>query len=227
MSDWHFGEVASCHALMDEAISTAKELKDTNALVLALVFAASLAYLEQNPAKVDRLASELIELSTRHNFVHWLAIGAISRGWACSALGNTEEGIPRIEQGIRDLRATDTLLDLTAYLPLKAEALHLAERTSEALEVINEAVAIAERLEHGYCLADLQRLRGVFFAALGAEEFRINASFCESVRIAREQKSVSLERRAEDTYAEYRCQKAGTSDNHGTIADRIYPVGPN
>jgi hypothetical protein len=45
----------------------------------------------------------LIELSTRHNFVHWLAIGAISRGWACSALGNTEEGIPRIEQGIRDL----------------------------------------------------------------------------------------------------------------------------
>src|SRR5271157_1112837 len=28
MSDWHFGEIASCHALMDEAISTAKELKD-------------------------------------------------------------------------------------------------------------------------------------------------------------------------------------------------------
>ena len=42
MSDWHFGEIASCHALMDEAISIAKELKDTNALVLALVFAASL-----------------------------------------------------------------------------------------------------------------------------------------------------------------------------------------
>ena len=37
MSDWHFGEIASCHALMDEAISTAKELKDRNALVLALV----------------------------------------------------------------------------------------------------------------------------------------------------------------------------------------------
>jgi serine/threonine protein kinase len=227
MSDWHFGKIASCHALMDEAISTAKELKDTNALVLALVWAASLAYLEHNPAEVDRLASELIELSTRHNFVHWLAIGAISRGWACSALGNTEEGVPRIEQGIRDLRATDTLLDLTAFLPLKAEALHLADRTSEALEVINEAVAIAERFEHGYCLAELHRLRGVFFAALGAEEFRIEASFCESVRIAKEQKSVSLERRAEDTYAEYRCQKAGTLGNHGTIAGRIYPVGPN
>jgi hypothetical protein len=67
----------------------------------------------------------------------------------------------------------------------------------------------------------------VFLAALGTEEIRIEASFCEAVRIAKEQKSISLERRAEDTYAEYRSQKAGTSGNHGTIADRIYPVGPN
>ena len=92
------------------------------------------------------------------------------RGWARSASGNTAEGIPRIEQGIRDLRATGTMLDLTAYLALKAEALHLADRTSEALEAINEAVAIAERFEHGYCSAELHRLRGVFLAALGAEE---------------------------------------------------------
>ena len=28
MCNWHFGEIAACHALMDEAISTAKELKD-------------------------------------------------------------------------------------------------------------------------------------------------------------------------------------------------------
>jgi hypothetical protein len=28
LCDWYFGEIASCHALMDEAISTAKELKE-------------------------------------------------------------------------------------------------------------------------------------------------------------------------------------------------------
>src|ERR1700736_1193889 len=37
---------------------------------------------------------------------HWLAIGAIWRGWARSASGDTEEGIPWIEHGIRDYRAT-------------------------------------------------------------------------------------------------------------------------
>jgi hypothetical protein len=49
----------------------------------------------------------------------------------------------------------------------------------------------------------------VFLATLGAEEFQIEASFCAAIRTAKEQKSVSLEKRAEATYAEYRRQKAG------------------
>jgi tetratricopeptide (TPR) repeat protein len=215
MCDWHSGEIASCHARMDEAISTARELKDRYALAHALYFAACLAHLERDPAQVDRLASELIELSTHHNFGSCLAFGTVHRGWARSASGNTAEGIPGIEQGIKALRATGSVLDLEPDLVLKAEALHLADRDSEALEAINEAVAIAERLEHGYCSAELHRLRGVFFAALGAEELKIEASFCEAIRIAKEQKSVSLENRAEATYKEYRRQKAGALGGHG------------
>jgi tetratricopeptide (TPR) repeat protein len=215
MSDWHFGEIASCHALMDEGISLAKELKDTNALVLALTFAACLAYLERDPAEVDRFASEVIGLSTRHNLVSSLAFGAIQRGWARSASGNTAEGIPRIEQGIRDLRATGNLLDLPFLLAGQAEALHLADRTPEALKAINEAVTIAERFEHGYCSAELHRLRGVFFAALGVEETQIEASFSEAIRIAKEQKSVSLQKRAEATYAEYLRHKASALGGRG------------
>jgi hypothetical protein len=51
----------------------------------------------------------------------------------------------------------------------------------------------------------------VFLAALGAAEAKIDASFCEAIRIAREQKSIFLEKRAEGTYAEYRRQKASAS----------------
>ena len=89
MSEWHLGEIASCQATIAEAISLAKELNDMHALAFALSWAASLSIAEGNPAEVDRFASELIELSTRHNFVHWLALGAIWRGWARSASGDT------------------------------------------------------------------------------------------------------------------------------------------
>jgi hypothetical protein len=61
---------------------------------------------------VDRFASEVVELGTRHNFVFWLALGAILRGWARSASGDTAEGIPWIEQAIRDYRPTGTVMGL-------------------------------------------------------------------------------------------------------------------
>ena len=156
---------------------------------------------------MERLASDLIELSTRDNFVHWLAIGAIYRGWARSASGNTAEVIAWIEQGIRDYRATGTVLNLPYFLGLKAGALHLADRTSEALEAINEAEALVERSEDCCWCAEMHRLRGVFLAAMGADEMQIEASFCEAIRTAKEQKSVSLAKRAEASYAEYRRQK--------------------
>ncbi len=107
------------------------------------------------------------------------------------------------------------MLVVPYYLALKAEALHLADRTSEALEAIREAEALAERSEERWWCAELHRLRGVFLAAMGADETQIEASFCAAIRTAKEQKSISLEKRAEATYAEYRRQKASASGGRG------------
>ncbi|HVJ57796.1 MAG TPA: hypothetical protein VM574_08160 [Terrimicrobiaceae bacterium] len=207
LCQWHFGETASSHATMAKAISLAKELNETNSLAVALHFAAFLARYEGNPVEVERFASELIELATRQNFAFWLACGAISHGWARSALGDTAQGIAWIEDGIREYRATGSVLMLPDSLVLKAEALHLANRTSEALAAIAEAETVANRTEERECFAELHRLRGVFLVAVGADETLIEASFCEAIRTAREQKSTSLAKRAEAAYAEYRCGK--------------------
>ena len=214
-SAWNFGEIVGSQRNMVEAISLAKELNDMHGLASTLYYAASFAYHERNPAEVERLASDVIELSTRHHFAHWLAIGSILRGWARSASGDTVEGISWIEGGIRDYRATGANMSLSYLLGMKAEALHLADRTSEALEAIKEAEALVERFEERFWSAELQRLRGVFLAALDADETQIEASFGEAIRIAKEQKSVSLEKRAEATYAEYRRQKASGSGGRG------------
>jgi predicted ATPase len=215
LSQWHFGEIASSQAALTGGISLAKELNDMYALGQALWSTGFLGHFERNPAEVERVALDIIELSTRQNFASWLAGAEVLRGWARSASGDTAEGISWIEQGIKDFRATGSVLDLPLYLTLKAEALHLGDRTSEALEAINEAVAIAERFEHGYYSAELHRLRGVFLTALGADETQIDASFCQAIRTAKRQKSVSLEKRAEATYAEYHRQKASGLGGRG------------
>ena len=215
LSEWHLGGIATCQATIARAISLAKELNDTHALAAALLWATILSHLERNPAEVARLASDLIELSTRQNFAFWLPAAEIFRGWARSASGSTSEGIAWIEDGIRDYRATGSMLRMPYFLALKAEALHFADRFSGALETITEAEAWAERSEERWWCAEIHRLRGVFLAAMGAAETQIEASFCEAIRIAKDQKSISLATRAEETYAEYRRKKASGSRGRG------------
>ena len=215
LCEWHFGEIASCHPAMAEAIALAKELNDKPALTVALWAATILAQCERDTAKVECLASDLIELATRQNIAQFLGGGEVLRGWARSACGDAAEGFAWIERGMEDWMATGAKLGVSYYLVLKAEALYLADRTSEALRAIREAEALAEEREERWWCAELHRLRGVFLAAIGADQAQIEASFQEAIRIAKEQKSVSLEKRAEATYAEYRRQKARGSRGHG------------
>jgi predicted ATPase len=215
LSKSFLGEIASSRPAMGEAISLAKELNDVYGLAAALNCAAALALMQRNVADVERYSSDLLELSTPHHYPQWLAVGSIHRGWARSASGEPSDGISWIEEGIRNYRATGAVLMLPYWLALKAEALHLADRTSKALEAMNEAEAIIERREERWWCTELHRLRGVFLAAMGAEETKIEASFDEAIRIAKQQKSVSLEKRAEATYAEYRRQKSSASEGRG------------
>jgi predicted ATPase len=215
LCEWHLGEVATSHATMAEAISLAKELNDVHGLAGALWNATLLAHYERNPTAVQRFVSNLTERSMREDFAAYLALAAIFRGWAVCALGSTMEGTSWIEKGIEDLRATGHQQEMPYFLGVKAEASHLAGRTTEALEAIAEAKALAERIEQRYWCAELHRLRGVFLTAMDAEETKIEASFRAAIRTAKEQNSVSLGKRAESTYAEYRRQKASRSEGRG------------
>jgi predicted ATPase len=215
LSDWHLGEIASCEATMAQATSLAKELNDMYGLAQALFSAGLIAHFARHPGEVERLASDLTELSTRQNFALWLAGGEVLRGWARSACGETAEGIAWIEHGIADWVGSGATMVVPYYLALKAEGLHLAGRSSEALEAISEAEALAERSEERWWSAELHRLRGVFLTAIGAAESQIEASFCAAVKTAKEQGSVSLEKRAEATYTEYRRQRASGLGGRG------------
>ena len=63
--------------------------------------------------------------------------------------------------------------------------------------------------------AELHRLRGVILTAIGAEKTQIEGSFQAAIRIAREQKAISVEKLAEASYAEYRRQKASGLGGRG------------
>ena len=201
---WHLGEAAASQITVEAAISLATEMNDMHGLAVALWHAAILAYYQGDPPEVERFASRSIELSSRHYFAHWLPQGEVLRGWARSASGGITEGMSWIVDGIKNFRATGARRGLPFLLTLKAEALTLAGRTSEALEAITDAAGLVERFGERLWYSDVHRLRGVLLATMGADEAQIENSFSDAIRVAREQKSSSLAKRAEATYAEYR-----------------------
>jgi predicted ATPase len=190
-------------------------LNDSHALAMALMLAGNLRHFENDPAGVERCASDLIGLSTRHHFASWLAAGEILHGWVRSVSGHAAAGVSRIEEGINGWRNSGLGFVVSFWLALKAEALYLANRTQEALAAIKEAEELVERSGERCYFAELHRLRGVFLTALGAEETEIEALFRAAIRIAKEQKSISLEKRAEASFAEYQRRKASVSAGSG------------
>ena len=212
---WHLGEIVGSQNTLAEAVSLATEMNSMHGLAVALWHEAVFAYYEGNRAEVERLASKSIELSTRHHFAHWLPQGEVFRGWARSVSGDITDGLAWILEGIEHFRATGALRGLPFFLALKAEAFQLAGRTAEALEVIRDAEGLIERLGERLWCVELYRLRGVLLAALGADETQIDASLCEAIRVAEEQKSISLAKRAQATYAEYHRQKASALTEQG------------
>ena len=214
-ADWHLGKITSCETTIAETISFAKEMNDMHGLVVALWHAAVFAYYQNSPEEVERLATKLIELSTRHHFAHWLPQGEVFRGWARSTSGNTTEGASWILDGIEQFRATGALRGLPFLLALEAEALQLADRTAEALQIMSEAEGLVERLGERLWRAELYRLRGVLLAASGADETEIEASLSGAIRVAKEQKSIPLAIRAEATYIYFHRQRANALKGQG------------
>ena len=104
---------------------------------------------------------------------------------------------------------------MSYFLGLKAQALYLANRASEALREITEAEAFVESTGRRYISAELHRLRGVFLVAMGADDTQIETSFRAAISTAKQQKSVSLQKRAEATYAEFHRRKGQALPGHG------------
>jgi predicted ATPase len=153
---------------------------------------------------VNRLSSELLEISSKNNFLTWLPLGQAHRGWVTSRSGDTVKGLTSIDKAIIDYKNRGSILGLPYLLALKAEILHSANRSAEALEVVRDALDRAETSGIRWWYADLIRFEGVLLATTGRPTSEVETRIAAAVRTAREQESVALEKRAEVTLAEYR-----------------------
>lgn len=114
-------------------------------------------------ARMHHFAEEL-------GFKDIAAKAEIFGGWAAALSGSLAEGIVSIEQGLATQRIIGTQEDFPAYLEMLAEAYGLAGKFSNGLEVVEEAIGIANETSLRYWLAELLRRKGELLFSLGRED---------------------------------------------------------
>jgi class 3 adenylate cyclase/predicted ATPase len=135
-----------------------------------------------------------IALCEEHEFVHYLAMALMLRGWASAQQGEFAKGIAEIQEGLEKERATGALLYESYTLGLLADACIKNERYGQALEFLDQAQSrLDERNSECFYSAEIYRLLGETYLRSHQDLDQAEHFFCKGLKVAREQKAKSLE----------------------------------
>jgi len=145
-------------------------------------------------ATVADQANAAIALCEEHEFVHYLAMSHILRGWARTQQESFEEGIAEIQEGLSKERAIGALLFETYSLGLLADACIKNKRYTQALEFLHQVKLDEENIDHFYA-AEIYRLLGETYLRSAQNLDEAERYFSKGLKIARKQNARLLELR--------------------------------
>jgi class 3 adenylate cyclase/predicted ATPase len=146
-------------------------------------------------AVVADQANAAIALCEEHEFVHYLAMALILRGWANVEQGEFEKGIAEIQEGLEKERTTGALLYEPYILGLLADAYIKNERYGQAFHFLDQArLRLDDENSERFYAAEIYRLLGE--THMRSQDLdQAEHYICKGLKVAREQKAKSLELR--------------------------------
>jgi hypothetical protein len=142
INSWLLGYPDRALAKSNHALALARDLAHHFSLALGLHNTALLHQLRREPQLAEKRADAVIALSVERGFSWWPWWASAVRGWAMAKQERGAESIEEIRESLAAVRAGETVLALPWGLALLAEALGNESRVEEALNVLNEALAL-------------------------------------------------------------------------------------
>jgi predicted ATPase len=175
-----------------EALTLAEELSHPLSLAFAHHFLSRVHLYRREGQLAQEHAEAGIAMSTEHGLTSRKEIGLVLRGWALAEQGQGEEAVVQIQWA---LTALPSAMVRPYFLALLAEVYGKCGQTDKGLEVLVEAVAMADR--DGDYEAEVYRLKGELLLKR-PEEHPVKAETCfhQALAIARRQHAKSWELRA-------------------------------
>lgn len=114
--------------------------------------------------------------------------GMFQLGWALSELGELDEGIARMREGLAATSATGAEMGLPYFVALLGEALGKAGKPDEGLREVERALSTAKEHNARFQFSEILRLKGELLLMLSKSNGdTVKACFCESLETADKQ----------------------------------------
>jgi predicted ATPase len=141
-------------------------------------------------------ANAAIALCEEYEFVHYVAMALILRGWARAQQGEFEKGIAEIREGLEKERTMGALLFDSYSLGLLADACIKNKQYKQAVDFLDEAQSrLDEENSSRFYAAEIFRLLGETHLRSNKDLDQAEHYFTKGLGVAREQNAKSLELR--------------------------------
>jgi class 3 adenylate cyclase/predicted ATPase len=219
---WQLGYPDQALRKSRDSVIMARELAHSSTLSFALSFAAWFHQFRGDRQAVKAHVEENIALATEQGFFGGRVHTEFLRGWLLAEEGDAEAGITQMSKNFINQQTGRISLRFAHSAALMAEVLRKSGRTSEALNVVTEAIATSQRGGGRYYEAELHRIKGeLLMVQAPADEQRAEACFQSALKVARGQSAKSLELRAAMTLSRL-WQKQGKQTQARQLLAGVY-----
>ena len=214
---WMLGYAENARSRIVEAIAFARDCKDPFVLAGGRNMESYLYRWFREPQRVADAAAETVAISEEHSFSFFKAT-RITLGWARAQLGNPDEGVALVRQGLAALAETGGRTDITNALTILAEAQALDGAIDDALTTLDEA--LQANPEELVFRPNIQKWRGELRLKIGQTE-AAEADFREAIALAQNMKAKAWELRGTMSLARM-VDKQGKRDEARAMLAEIY-----
>jgi DNA-binding SARP family transcriptional activator/class 3 adenylate cyclase/predicted ATPase len=188
--------------LCKQALDLAQQLDHPLTTALAQ-WAYSLAHiLRREPGPALTWAEREIAVGEQYLLPLLVSQGSFQVGWALAELGDLDEGIARMRDGLTAISATGAEMGLPYYVALLGEALGKAGTPDAGLREVDRALTIANRHGANFQLSEILRLKGDLLATLSKPRLgEAKACYRQAIEVADKQGAKLPKLRAATSFA--------------------------
>jgi predicted ATPase len=151
----------------------------------------------------DRYVRLIHELTVKHGLEAWSAWGRVLEGILLIKRGRSVDGAALLGRELDGHPTVTFHMQANLFRAELAEGLAATGEPERALSTVREALGRAERIEEGWCLAELLRKKGELLLLTAASSATGDAETCfrQAVEVARRQGALAWELRAATSLA--------------------------